>query len=244
MKLTDKTEKIYDMPKLFCPFERETINGRYVVTPKIKEEFRWVFAGESIATDKLDGTDVSICVKDHDVLSIHNRMNPVKIFSHNGGRFVEGIIQAIEKEYINLDKMDDGQYFGELIGPLLQNNPYQLEKHIWMPISVIRERYYYKFWPEFAKELQGKTDAEIFDKMSGLFKGLWSIYKRSRKIQGEVNENTGFEGLASEGIVFFRAGQDVALTSYENKTTSLQMCKLRRDMFDWFKGDMRGNKAV
>ena len=43
-------------------------------------------------------------------------------------------------------------------------------------------------------------------------------------MKGEVNENVGFKNsVAAEGIVF-----------YNIKTG--QICKLRRDMFGWYKG--------
>ena len=50
------------MPKIESPFVRETINGNYICVPKIRDEYRWVFEN-SIAVEKLDGTNVSMTEK-------------------------------------------------------------------------------------------------------------------------------------------------------------------------------------
>ena len=57
MKINSK-----DMPKIESPFVRETINGNYICVPKIRDEYRWVFEN-SIAVEKLDGTNVSMTEK-------------------------------------------------------------------------------------------------------------------------------------------------------------------------------------
>ena len=75
--------------------------------------------------------------------------------------------------------------------------------------------------------MKGMGEKEKFEKVSNIFKGLWSLYKRQKGVKGEVNEKTGFEGNAAEGIVFY--GKDG------------QMAKLRRDMFDWFAGKRHGD---
>lgn len=223
-----------DMPKLESPFEREeTEGGRFVCVPKIKEEFRWVFTENSIAVDKLDGTNVSIIIANNEIKELYNRMNPVKIFSKTGIRFAEGILAAIEKDYIKLEETKDGQYFGELIGEKVNANPYKITGHLWIPFGFLAEKYYYKFWPEFVLTLKELNDDDIFDKVSNLFKSLWSIYKRAKAIKGEVDENTVFENsAAAEGIVFYNKQAGCDSSSINPK----MVCKLRRDMFSWYKG--------
>ena len=223
MKLTNFTEKPVDMPKLQSPFLRDTVNNAYVCTPRIDDELRWVFTEESQAIEKLDGTNVSITVKNSQIIAINNRLNPVIWWKKGSKRFIEGITEAIEKEYIKIEELEDGQYFGELIGPSVNANPYKLDKHLWLPLVFMREHLRYKFWDDFVKELKGLGDEEILAKTRELFKSLWSLYKRRRGIKGEVDENTVFTGMAAEGIVFYA------------KNTN-EMAKLRRDMFDWFKG--------
>lgn len=227
MKLSGNTEKIVDMPKLASPFHREIVGNEYICIPKIEEELRWVFTQESEAVEKLDGTNVNAIVKNGQIISIYNRLNELNLWKKGSKRFVEGVLEAIEKEYVTTEKLEDGQYVGELIGPLVNGNPYQLERHLWLPLDHLRTNCRFKFWDELAGQLQGLDDKQVFDKASETFKTLWSLYKRRRGIKGDVNENTGFTGMAAEGIVFYRKGTN-------------QMAKLRRDMFDWFKGRRHG----
>ncbi len=232
--------RVLDMPKLLSPFLRKEVNDVYVCIPKIKEEFKWIFSEECIAVEKLDGTNVSIIVKDNKIVGVYNRLNPINLFKKGNKRFAEGIIEAIDKGYIDLEKMEDGQYFGELIGPSVNKNPYNLERHLWVPFSYMKEHFRFKFWDKLVPEFKDKSDEEIYNEVSRVFKGLWSLFKRRRGIKGEVNENVGFEGLAAEGIIFYRKGKEILLIKHKDapggKLTTLEMCKLRRDMFDWFKG--------
>ncbi|MBI4015829.1 MAG: hypothetical protein HY362_03885 [Candidatus Aenigmarchaeota archaeon] len=237
MKIEAVSEKGFiDMPKLLSPFVRKEINGQYVCVPKITEEFKWVFTKECMATEKLDGTNVSIVVRGGKIIAVYNRLNPIDLFAKGNKRFAEGILEAVERGYIDLKKLN-GQYFGELIGPQVNGNPYGLEKHLWMSFEQIKEHLGFKFWGEFVEELNGLTDEEVYKKVSEVFKGLWSLYKRKRGVKGEVNEYTKFGGLAAEGIVFYRRGAEIKLAKVENRITTLELCKLRRDMFDWFKGE-------
>src|SRR3989338_8343709 len=108
MKLTNFTEKPVDMPKLQSPFLRDTVNNAYVCTPRIDDELRWVFTEESQAIEKLDGTNVSITVKNSQIIAINNRLNPVIWWKKGSKRFIEGITEAIEKEYIKIEELEDG----------------------------------------------------------------------------------------------------------------------------------------
>ncbi len=220
-----------DMPKLQSPFVRKEINGKYVCIPEINKGYEWVFSKESIAVEKLDGTNISIVIKDGKITAIYNRKNLLQWWDKP--YITEGILEAKSKKYFSLSH--EGQFFGELIGPKLQGNPYKLEKHIWIPFSYAMKRLRYKFWEKFIEELENKTDREIYEKVSDLFKGLWSLFKRKEKQkfkEGREDENTAFEGMAAEGIVFYR-----------KNTFPVQMAKLRRDMFEWFKGKDHNKKA-
>jgi len=110
----------------------------------------------------------------------------------------------------------------ELLGPRINGNPYDLDENLWIPFSCIRKKLRFKFWDDFVGGLDGKSDEEIYEKVSDVFKGLWSLYKRKRRVTVDVDENAGFVGLAAEGIVF-----------YDEETN--RMAELRRDMFDWWK---------
>jgi hypothetical protein len=214
--------KIIDFPKLECVFEKDTIDGIYQVIPKIKEEYRWVFTEDCLAVTKLNGTNTSIVIENGKITKILNRLNVIDLWKSNTW-FYEGIRWAIDSKVFIPELMSDGQFWGELIGKKLQGNPYQLESYRWLPFDYLKEKYSFKFWDEIVKDCKDKSDQEIFNIVDDIFKNLWCIYKRQLGIKEEVNENTKFEGLAGEGIVFY------------NKKTN-QMCKLRRDQFKWFSG--------
>lgn len=220
---------IEDMPKLESPFERDASDHgqHYYCVPTIRDEYRWVFTPDCLATDKLDGTNVSILVQDGQIRRIFNRTNEVHLFTKGSLRFYEGIVRARERKYF-IPGLDQ-QAFGELIGPGIRGNPYQLKECRWVPFDRLKGKFHFKFWPKFMEELQGKSDEEIYEQVSAVFKELWSIYKLHLGFdKTPVNEGVGFSGVAAEGIVFYsKAGR---------------MAKLRRDMFDWFKGGKHKRK--
>jgi len=221
--------KLQDMPKLECPFEKDPETHK--ILPVIKDEFRWVFTTDCIATDKLDGTNVSILIEDGKIKRVFNRTSEIILFSKGSKRFYEGVYSAVDRKYINA-MSPDGQHYGELIGPQVQGNPYYLEEHMWIPFSYLIKKYSFKFWNRTTEmgEFNG-SDEEIFNLTSDIFKELWSLFKRNkfRKLlsleDSPVTEKTGFSGLAAEGIVFYR------------KSNPEEMCKIRRDMFCWFVGN-------
>jgi hypothetical protein len=216
-----------DFPKLESPFERELIDGVYQCVPKLKLDYSWLFTDKCLAVDKLDGTNVSVHILNGNIKTIMNRTAPINLWK-SGQWFYEGVRNAMERNYFVPDQYEETQLFGELIGPKLQGNPYKLDTHLWVPFDYLKQNYYYKFWDKFVEEIKDKTIEEKFNETSELFKGLWSIYKRQRGIKGTVDETTPFENsLAAEGIVFY------------NKETN-EMCKLRRDMFSWYKGRLHG----
>ena len=221
MRLNENILKPIDMPKLHSPFKRRDVNGAYVCVPEIDDDYKWVFTSRSQAIEKMDGTNVSIIVEGKNVTSIYNRKNLIDMWKKGNKRFTEGILESIDREDFLPGKVGDGQYFGELLGPRINGNLYQLTQNLWMPFSDMSKRLRFKFWDDFVCGLDGKSDEEIYEKVSDVFKGLWSLYKRKRRVTGDVNEKTGFVGLAAEGIVFY------------NKETK-QMGKLRRDMFEWW----------
>ncbi|MFH1587981.1 MAG: RNA ligase family protein [Candidatus Diapherotrites archaeon] len=213
--------EVKNFPKLESPFKREFVNEVFIVVPKLSPEFEWIFSNECIASDKIDGTNVSIIVESHKITEIYNRMNKIDIWKHKKW-FFEGIKNAIDFEKINLKELSDGQYFGELVGPHINGNPYNLKEPFWLSFDFLRKHCRFKFWDEFTEQNRDKTEKEKFLTVSETFKGLWSIYKRQKGIKSEVNESTGFENsMAAEGIVFY------------NKASG-EMCKLRRDMFEWY----------
>ena len=207
--------KIIDMPKLQSPFEREKINNKYVCVPKFRKEFLWILDKEKvIAHEKFDGTNVSIVIQEGNIISVMNRTNRINLWE-SGEWFYNGIKKAIIDKKIKPKMLLNGQYFGELLGEKLQGNPYGIKGHLWLPFDYIEKHYYFKFYYDWLEEMglsENSTDEKLYNNFSNLFKVLKSIYFRQKDKE-----------KYPEGIVF------------HNKSTG-EMCKLRRDMFDWFEG--------
>jgi len=211
MARKNKAIKIKDFPKLESPFIRELDkDGDYIVTPKITEGCKWVFKGDEnnvLATEKLDGTDVSIVIENGIITSIWNRTNRIPFFCKGSMHIVEGVIEAFERGYTELP---DGQHFGEVIGPKLNGSPYKLNKHLWIPFNTYcREHLAYKSWHKYPKTFENIKKWFLSDIKEG---GIFSLLMRKKGIEQKP-----------EGIVF------------HNLKTG-QMCKLRLDMFKEFKG--------
>lgn len=199
------------MPKLESPFKRKlNENNEYLVTPEIEEGYEWVFNGdenEVLATEKLDGTDVSIIIENGKITRIFNRTNEIPFFNKGKKWITEAALNSYEREYCNFS---DGQYFGEVIGPRVNGNPYQLNEHLWIPFETYcREHLAYKSWHKYPKTFENISKWFSMPISEG---GIFSLFLRKRGIERKP-----------EGIVF------------HNIKTG-QMAKLRLDMFKYFEG--------
>lgn len=222
-----------DFPKVSCPFIRQTfqVNAEdwkkygsqkqlrlpevYLVVDRINPGYEWVFEdSETIAVEKLDGTNVKILTEKGRLIAIQNRLNvidPLQIIS--GKTFIiEGVFQAIGKNYVKAD----GEQAGEVIGPKLQGNPYKLDTHLWYPFERSISDLKYKSFHEHAR---------TFENWSSWFKtGLMSRFytKRASKLGLK-------DCVMAEGVIFYNLKRKA-----EHKTW---MAKLRRNMFDWYYTD-------
>ena len=178
-------QKIKDMPKLECPFVRmEMPNRDYIVVPEITEGYEWVFEDDSVmAIEKLHGTNVSILIQEGTVTAVFNRTERIPFINKPKKWIIEGILNSKERGY--LEFLGDGQHFGELIGPKVNDNPYKLKEHLWIPFETFCQKHLkYKSWGKYPKD---------FDTISEWFKELMPLYA---SMQG--NHENGFV----EGIVF------------------------------------------
>jgi len=207
---------IIDFPKLHSPFVRKMIDGRYVVTPEIDPQYGWVFQDAGVrAVDKIDGTNVCLRIADGQVKNIFNRQNEKLVFPPTTtqtaweGACMEGIARAIQKEW--LKESTDGDYFGELIGELINSNPHKLKGHLWVPFNYLSRKCHWRSWikNQYPKD---------FDSISNWFKDLPSLF----------NQVQNLPEAKAEGLVFYHPD-------------GKRMVKLRRDMFDWYKGDRHKN---
>jgi len=194
---------IRDMPKIESPFVRELDKkNHYIVINKINPGYEWVFNDDTVlATEKLDGTNVSIIIEKGKITRIFNRENEIPFFNKNHLFIIQAVINSYGKGYCNFT---DGQYFGEVIGPKVQGNPYNLKEHLWIPFSsYVREHLTYKSWGKYPKD---------YETIRNWFKtDIFSLFMRRRD---SVIQKP-------EGIVFVQPSTG-------------RMAKLRVDMFDFY----------
>jgi hypothetical protein len=198
--------KVYDMPKIECPFIRKEIDGRYLITSEINPGYEWVFTDETVkAIEKLHGTNVSILIIEGAVVEAYNRTERIPFINKGKAFITQGLLNSKERGYIEF--LPDGQHFGELVGPKVNGNPYNLKEHLWIPFeSYAQKHLMYKSWGKYPK---------TFDTISAWFeKDLLALFYA-------INNDGDRKGFV-EGIVFTHPNGSLA--------------KIRRDMFPWYKG--------
>jgi hypothetical protein len=200
---------IQDMPKIECPFERELKGNDYLITPKIKEGYEWVFEDEGVvALEKLHGTNVSIIIQEGAVISMYNRTERIPFINKGKKWITEGVLEAFHRGYV--DKLGDGQHFGELIGEKVNGNPYKIKGHVWIPFKTFAHKHLkYKSWGKYPKDFE--TISKWFEK--DLMPLYWVMKHGLAK-----NKDGKYEGFV-EGIVFHHPDG--------------RMAKIRKDMFPW-----------
>ena len=106
--------ELTDYPKLYCPFVRKVYrvneddwrkHGRklqlrapqvQLATPEINPGFKWVFENEdTIATEKLNGTNVKLLTEKGRLTSLYNRKNPIDMLKITGSKGRTAIVEAI-----------------------------------------------------------------------------------------------------------------------------------------------------
>jgi len=201
---------IIDFPKLHSPFIRETINDLYLVTTKIDEDHKWVFEDKVVwAVDKLDGTNICIRVKDGLITNVFNPTTEKYTFATTMTAWEGACMEGIAKAIQRgwLKDLGDGDHCGELIGEMFNGNRHQLQGHLFVPFSYLKK---HCFWKSFI----GDKYPRDFETMSSWFKEIPSLF----------NQRLNLPPILAEGLVFY-------------SEDGSKMCKLRRDMFDWYEGE-------
>ncbi|OFZ78781.1 MAG: hypothetical protein A2583_09620 [Bdellovibrionales bacterium RIFOXYD1_FULL_53_11] len=226
----DLKPTLTDFPKLHCPFIRQTFkinkdwwkergaqNGLrtpevYLVVNRVNPGYEWVFDDpDTFAVEKLDGTNVKLLTEKGRLVALQNRLNVVDLLQIVKGKtfIIEGIFQAIGKDYVKTD----GEQAGEVIGPKLQKNPYKLDTHLWYPFEKAITDLRYKSFDEHAR---------TFDNWSAWFKDhLVSRFYTKRASKLGLTDK-----VMAEGIILYNLRRRAEKKSW--------MAKLRRNMFDWF----------
>jgi hypothetical protein len=123
------------MEKITTIFKRDINNGG-----KISREYavdaEWFTS--ATATEKLDGTNVRVTVRNHTAVRLEKRRNPSKIEKHKG--IIEpwyiDASESSEDKWIqdalkntDFSVIPDGEWSGEAVGPNIQGNPLNLPNH-------------------------------------------------------------------------------------------------------------------
>lgn len=196
---------MHDMPKLMSPFIRKEVDGNYICTPEIEPGFEWVFIDPNVrAIEKLHGTNVSIIIENGVITSVWNRTERLPFFNKGKSHIIQGVLESYGRGYCELE---DGQHFGECIGPKINGNPYGLDKHVWIPFKTYAwDHLHYTSWGKYPK---------TYEAISEWFKTLMPLF--TLRIHGKE-----YTKHFVEGIVF--------------TTPDGRMAKLRCDMFSWYTG--------
>lgn len=176
--------RIHDFPKLQSPFVRENNEkGHYVVTDKVNPGYEWVFEDDSVmAIEKLHGTNVSIIIENGMITKVFNRTARLPFFTKGKGYIIKGLLESSDRGYMAL--LDDGQHFGELIGPGVNGNPYKLDANLWIPFETYGQKHLrYKSWGKYPKD---------YATIKEWFKELMPLFMRKRGVM---------DGFV-EGVVF------------------------------------------
>jgi hypothetical protein len=128
-------------------------------------------------------SNVSILLEGGTVTHIFNRTTRVPFINKDKHFIIEGLLNSAKRGY--LEFLPDGQHFGELIGPKVQGNPYNLKEHLWIPFTNYTNKFLtYTSWGKYPKD---------FKSIESWLKTLMPLY--SLHINGDKN---GFV----EGIIF------------------------------------------
>jgi len=126
------------MRKIKTIFDRNWEGNRGVI-PKyinddVKEELLYCEA-----TEKLDGTNVRLTVRNHQLVRLEKRMNPTKRQKAQGIEepwYIDADEYSPNDKYIweaarntDLINIDDGEWSGEAVGIKIQGNPLNLTEH-------------------------------------------------------------------------------------------------------------------
>ncbi len=116
------------------------------VTDECADHCAWVLAGEGDATEKLDGTNVRLTIRNGMLLRIEKRRNPTKVQKELGIKdpwYIEAsegdpankwIVDAAQNTKVG--SWPDGEHSCEAIGPKLQGNPLGLEVNVCVPFNI------------------------------------------------------------------------------------------------------------
>jgi len=129
------------MQKIKTIFKRDwSGNRKGKVIPEYIDGFDPEILKDAVATEKLDGTNVRVTVRNHHVVRVEKRRNPTKeqkamgieepwyVDAHEDDPADKWIFEAVRNT--DFSNVPDGEWSGEAVGPKIQGNPLNLDKHV------------------------------------------------------------------------------------------------------------------
>jgi hypothetical protein len=123
------------MRKIKTIFVRNAENGGKIIDEYAVDTSVFVNAK---ATEKIDGTNIRVTVRNHTVVRVEKRRNPDKIQKHKGiiePWYVDASDSAEDKWIMeavrgtDFSEIPDGEWSGEAVGQNIQGNPLNLDSH-------------------------------------------------------------------------------------------------------------------
>lgn len=131
------------MEKIPTLFERD---DRFRVVDRPKAECAWVFEGEGVGTEKLDGTNIRLTVRSGLLVRVEKRRNPTKAQKQQGivdGWYVDADEFSPQDKWIyvaaratDVSGWPDGEHPCEALGPHIQGNPLGLDEATCIPFNT------------------------------------------------------------------------------------------------------------
>lgn len=167
------------MKKIPTIFNRDWDGDRTVIDQYV-QDFDF---SKAIATEKIDGMNVRVTVRNHTLVRLEKRRNPDKLQKAKGivdPWYVDADEYGPEDKYLwlaarqmRLDDVPDGEWSGEAVGPNIQGNPLNMKTPVVVLFSLRQK----------AMQLQNvPTD----------YTGLKKYLKTAKSV---VGENCGIEGI-------------------------------------------------
>jgi hypothetical protein len=131
------------MEKIPTLFERD---DRFRVVDKPRADCMWVFEGEGVGTEKLDGTNVRLTVRSGHLTRVEKRRNPSKAQKQQGivdGWYADTAEGSAEDRWIleaarytEVSGWPDGEHSCEALGPRIQGNPLDMTEYRCVPFNL------------------------------------------------------------------------------------------------------------
>lgn len=174
------------MNKIPTIFERDWEGNRGVIN---KRNVNPMIFTDAIATEKLDGTNVRLTVRNHILVRLEKRRNPDKIQKQKGieepwykdadeyGPEDKWLWDAVKNT--DLSKVEDGEWSGEAVGPNIQGNPLNLDTNRVVLFSL----------EDVVLSLKHSLVPTIFDELKEWLPKQKSVYGKDCGIEGIVWHN-------------------------------------------------------